>query len=330
VSKPYVAKIPHTKDNYMKDIRTLDSIPMVIEGLKSASILIKSNYSFFPKNLVVPHPIAGDFLITDIKIRRNSQLYSVGCVPATIFSARADPKIVLDFEVVEVGDQIVISVINQSPEPRTFTCSVSGPRTKDETVGKPQTYILGYGSTSIPAHNTGWISAKPLQAFHPERLVIPSHLCDKFSVLGIAISRHGCCLENFNLAPAYLAQSFHESSLGLLGLSKVVDRDSFLSLNVKNLTDSALNFQAAVAGQTIPAPLHKEERSLSIDDKNITLRRTLQQAIHCLTEAGSVLKHKEDPRCAVDDVMQAQELIHKVIKPGIDKLLQCSDGVSSQ
>jgi hypothetical protein len=46
----------------------------------------------------------------------------------------------------------------------------------------------------------------------------------------------------------------------------------------------------------------------------------MEQAIHCLKEADSVLKHKEDPRCAVDDVEQALVLILRVIKPGIAKL----------
>jgi hypothetical protein len=62
---------------------------------------------------------------------------------------------------------------------------------------------------------------------------------------------------------------------------------------------------------------------MATDDRNVTLRRTIEQAIHCLTEADSVLKNKEDPRCAADDVWQAQELIHKVIQPGIAKILQC-------
>lgn len=59
------------------------------------------------------------------------------------------------------------------------------------------------------------------------------------------------------------------------------------------------------------------------DDRQVTLRRTIQQAIHCLVEAESVLSHGEDPRCAADDVWQAQELIRTVIQPGISKILQC-------
>lgn len=62
---------------------------------------------------------------------------------------------------------------------------------------------------------------------------------------------------------------------------------------------------------------------MGTDDKNVTLRRNLEQVIHCLTEAASVLEHKEDPRCAADDVWHAQELLRKVIQPGIAKILQC-------
>ena len=71
----------------------------------------------------------------------------------------------------------------------------------------------------------------------------------------------------------------------------------------------------------------------TVDDRNVTLRRTIEQAIHCLVEADSVLKNKEDPRCASDDVWQAAELIRKVIQPGIAKILlniQYGKGASTQ
>jgi hypothetical protein len=60
---------------------------------------------------------------------------------------------------------------------------------------------------------------------------------------------------------------------------------------------------------------------MSTDDRNITLRRTIEQTIHCLIEADSILKNNEDPRCAADDVWQAQELIRKVIQPRIAQIL---------
>jgi len=64
------------------------------------------------------------------------------------------------------------------------------------------------------------------------------------------------------------------------------------------------------------------------DDRNVTLRRTIQQAIHCLVEADSVLANKEDARCASDDVWQAQELIRAVIRPAIDRIVQAQNSPS--
>jgi hypothetical protein len=43
--------------------------------------------------------------------------------------------------------------------------------------------------------------------------------------------------------------------------------------------------------------------------RSVTLRRTLEQAQHCVDEALSVVLHDEDMQCAVDDVHQAIELL---------------------
>ena len=44
-------------------------------------------------------------------------------------------------------------------------------------------------------------------------------------------------------------------------------------------------------------------------DPDTTLRRTLEQIEHCAKEALSVVEHGEDPRLAIEDLQQAQELI---------------------
>lgn len=58
------------------------------------------------------------------------------------------------------------------------------------------------------------------------------------------------------------------------------------------------------------------------ENRNVTLRRTIQQVIHCLEEAESVLGYDEDPRCAADDIDQAQRLIEQVVKPGVSKIVR--------
>ena len=48
---------------------------------------------------------------------------------------------------------------------------------------------------------------------------------------------------------------------------------------------------------------------MSLNDRDVTLRRSLEQARHCIAEALSVVEHGEDVRCAEDDVHQAIELL---------------------
>lgn len=57
------------------------------------------------------------------------------------------------------------------------------------------------------------------------------------------------------------------------------------------------------------------------DGIKITLRRTVEQVVHCLVEAGSVLERGEDPRLALDDARQASDLLGGVVLPGISKLV---------
>jgi hypothetical protein len=48
---------------------------------------------------------------------------------------------------------------------------------------------------------------------------------------------------------------------------------------------------------------------LSLNDRDVTLRRSLEQVQHCIVESLSVVEHGEDVHCAEDDVHQAIELL---------------------
>jgi hypothetical protein len=45
------------------------------------------------------------------------------------------------------------------------------------------------------------------------------------------------------------------------------------------------------------------------DYRKVTLRRNLQQILHCVQEALSVVENQEDLLCAFDDLSGAQELL---------------------
>jgi hypothetical protein len=48
-------------------------------------------------------------------------------------------------------------------------------------------------------------------------------------------------------------------------------------------------------------------------ERNVSLRRNVEQVGHCVAEALSVLNNDEDVRCAVDDLEQAKSLIETVL-----------------
>ena len=54
-------------------------------------------------------------------------------------------------------------------------------------------------------------------------------------------------------------------------------------------------------------------------DREVPLRRALEQAEHCIAEARSILANKEDPRWAKSDVLQARQLLQDVVLPGIEQ-----------
>lgn len=60
----------------------------------------------------------------------------------------------------------------------------------------------------------------------------------------------------------------------------------------------------------------------NFDDRTVTLRRTIEQARDCVSEALSVIEHDEDPRCALDDVVQAAQLLRGKVSDEIVQLIE--------
>ena len=57
------------------------------------------------------------------------------------------------------------------------------------------------------------------------------------------------------------------------------------------------------------------------DDRRVTLRRTLEQVLHCIEEALSVVEHGEDARSARDDVEQATSLLQGKVKDDLQVII---------
>lgn len=92
----------------------------------SVNIVAECPTRFTPTRFLVDCPDAPHFLITDVKISRNSQLTSTGAVPAETFGPATSPLVSLRMDTAEPRDRMVVSVTNASGSTRRFKAQLSG------------------------------------------------------------------------------------------------------------------------------------------------------------------------------------------------------------
>jgi hypothetical protein len=94
--------------------------------LSSANIAVQPQVIFRPERIVIPSNLAADFLITDIKVGKNSQLVSPGAIPAVVFVENAF-GVRLKMDTAQIAQFITISVTNQNGAARNFQGAIIGP-----------------------------------------------------------------------------------------------------------------------------------------------------------------------------------------------------------
>jgi hypothetical protein len=97
-----------------------------VSGSSSANINVQPQVIFRPERLVVPSNLAVDFLITDIKVGKNSQLVSTGALPAVMFTEVAF-GVRLKMDTCQISMFVTVSVTNQNPAARNFQGGIVGP-----------------------------------------------------------------------------------------------------------------------------------------------------------------------------------------------------------
>ena len=97
-----------------------------VAGLSSANINVQPQVIFRPERLVIPSNVAPDFLITDLKVGKNSQLASTGALPAVMFTESAF-GVRLKMDTAQISMFVTISVTNQSSVARNFQGGLVGP-----------------------------------------------------------------------------------------------------------------------------------------------------------------------------------------------------------
>lgn len=236
----------------MKDTITL-LVEMEFAGMSSHNIFVDTTY--LPKTFQVdritiyPDVVARDFLVTDIKVGMNSQLFSTGAIPALVFSESSkvrQPEI--DF--IRESQALVLSVTCQSSEARVFRAIVEGHQVLPSEDGpRPRRrLVLGWGSTQVPPRGRAIINVEPQCPFRPDRLMVPSDLAKYFRV------------DDFKVGRNYQATLFEGlTDASAENFSEVVDRGPvrmdraqtgmYMSITVENDTDVSRTFQGAMAGE---------------------------------------------------------------------------------
>lgn len=97
-----------------------------VAGNSSANINVQPQVIFRPERLVIPSHIAVDFLITDIKVGKNSQLVSTGALPAVMFTEQAF-GVRLKMDTAQISMFVTVSVTNENPQARKFQGGLVGP-----------------------------------------------------------------------------------------------------------------------------------------------------------------------------------------------------------
>jgi hypothetical protein len=161
---------------------------ITVEQQSSTKIChIVRNSPFSLAWVTVPDDVAPHFLVTDLRIRRNSQLLSAGAVPASLF---AESQLgAADLEHTRLltcpakpGDEIVIDVTNTSSERRRFSVELHGWRDSIPPDLLP-VLLLGYGNTLVKGEEHANVSVQPqVPTFRPFRLHVPPHVLDDFEV----------------------------------------------------------------------------------------------------------------------------------------------------
>ncbi len=97
-----------------------------VSGNSSANINVQPQVIFRPERIVVPSNLAVDFLITDLKVGKNSQLVSTGAIPAVVFTETAF-GVRLKMDTCQISMFVTVSITNQNPAARNFQGAIIGP-----------------------------------------------------------------------------------------------------------------------------------------------------------------------------------------------------------
>jgi len=97
-----------------------------VAGSGTANVTQRPQVLFRPERIVIPSNVALDFMLSDVKVGKNSQFTANAEVPAVVFTETSF-GVRLKMDTCQISMDITIGVRNTSANARNFTAAIVGP-----------------------------------------------------------------------------------------------------------------------------------------------------------------------------------------------------------
>lgn len=237
---------------------------VVVPGRGSASVQVVSEKGPFQiLNMVVDAEVARDFLVTDVKVGKNSQLVSTGAIHASYFAQRGEREDLM-FNVLQRGGMMTIDVQNASEEPRTFAATLRGilePKGEGRwarPVRLPKgRYAVGFGSTLVRSRTGAKVYVQPQVELAPDCLIVPPETLESFKIVDLRVVGKSVVCPRLGLGqevgPRGEVDVDRPGEFDFAASSTKVG--DWVTVEVLNETDVDRFFRATVTGRRVDHPV---------------------------------------------------------------------------
>jgi hypothetical protein len=214
-----------------------------VKGGESAEIYtdpVSPGGQVWPVGLEVDPDVAPLLMVNDLKVGRNSQLFSCGSVPATLFAALLPGQ---RFSLRVICSEFYGSVLFRG---RLLAASPAS-----KVPGK--TSVVGFGYTGVGAGQTVEVVASPQVDFRLRRLHVAPHLLGVFSVDALFQGKYLDVAQASRVADVRQLDRENLSRGGEVGLEPyaVVGAGQPVTAVVTNTSGSLQYFSAALLGEQV-------------------------------------------------------------------------------
>ena len=223
--------------------------PGSVSGSGSSNFdVLRTGPSFKLLGLEIPDAVADVFMITDLKVGKDSQLISPACFPASFFAVSSRRE-QLGLGVAHNNSYLRVSVTNMRAGEQVFEGSFVGSFTGGEGADlEHERMIVGLGHTLVASGSEVYVyKAQPQLRFRPKRLALPREVLDAFEVVGADVVNHRREVVQ-KLEGPFVTDSYSEMCEGTINCPVDLKHTDILAITVRNRTDARRAFYGTVVG----------------------------------------------------------------------------------